>query len=144
MHEYAMAVDGLVVMTDGAPHLLGSRCGGCGVPSFPPRQLCPNPACAQSDMQEIPLPRTGVLYSHTMQRYQPPPPFRMDNWQPYTLALVDLGEGLRVMGMMTDLPEDEITIGMPVQLVLGRLFDDADRGEVYTYKFAPLATGAGR
>jgi len=144
MNAQTLAVDGLVTIAGGAPHLVGARCGGCGVPSFPARELCPNPACPRSDMHEVALPRTGVLYSYTMQHYQPPPPFRMDDWKPYVLGLVDLGEDLRVMGMMTDLPADEIAIGMPVELVLEPLFTDAERGAVHTYKFAPMATGAGR
>lgn len=46
------------------------------------------------------LPSAGTLYSFTVQRYQPPPLFRIDDWSPYAIEVVDLEDGLQVMGMI--------------------------------------------
>ena len=92
-------------------------------------------------MERAALPACGTLYSYTVQRYRPPPLFRMDDWQPYALGLVDLGEGLHVLGMMTGLAFDDIRIGMPVCLVVETLYVDAARGHVSTYMFAPAPGG---
>jgi hypothetical protein len=79
----------------------------------------------------------GTLYSFTIQRYRPPPLFNVDNWAPYALGLVELGAGLRVMGMLTGMALDKVAIGIPVKLVVERLYTDAQQMEVLTYKFAP-------
>jgi uncharacterized OB-fold protein len=81
------------------------------------------------------------LLSYTIQRYQPPPLFRMDDWQPYAIGLIDLGSGVEVMGMLTGLELDAIRIGMPLRMVVEALYVDATRGAVATYKFAPDPSG---
>lgn len=134
-------VDG--IFTDGprGVRLIATRCGGCDTTWFPQRETCANPACTSPVLAPVELPDRGTLYSYTFQRYQAPPPFRMDNWQPYFLGLVDLGEGVRVMGMLTGVAEADVRIGMEVRLVAEALFVDAQRGAVATYKFAPVRKG---
>ena len=133
-----MVVDGLVETGPDGARLIGSRCTGCDTLYFPQTVSCPNPACDAKSVEPEHLPREGVLYSYTIQRYQPPPLFRIDNWEPYILGLVDLGEGVRVMGMLTGIAEEDVQIGMALQVVTETLFADAERGEVATYKFAPV------
>ena len=87
------------------------------------------------------MPNGGKLLSYTIQRYQPPPLFRMDDWAPYPIGLIDLGAGVQVMGMLTDVAHEDIRIGMPLTLVIELLFTDAVRGSVSTYKFAPDSDG---
>lgn len=137
-----MVVDGLVETGPAGPRLLGSHCLGCDTLYFPQMQSCPNPACHDKRIEPAPLPAEGTLYSYTIQRYQPPPLFRMDDWQPYVLGLVDLGAGLRVMGMLSGIGEDEVEIGMKLRLVIEPLYDDAERGVVSTFKFAAAGGGA--
>jgi uncharacterized OB-fold protein len=93
-------------------------------------------------VEETPLPGEGVLYSYTIQRYQPPPLFRMDDWQPYILGLVDMGEGVRVMGMLADVAEADVRIGMALRVIVEHLYTDGDGASVGTYKFAPLQEAA--
>ncbi|WP_229733356.1 Zn-ribbon domain-containing OB-fold protein [Sphingomonas psychrolutea] len=83
------------------------------------------------------LPTHGVLISYTVQRYQPPALFRIDDWKPYAIGLVDIGDGLEVMGMLSGFALDAIAIGSRVRLVVEPLYIDAARGPVLTYKFAP-------
>ena len=51
---------------------------------------------------------SGTLYSYTVQRYQPPPIFALADWAPYALGLVDLGQGLRVLGMVRGVAPEEV------------------------------------
>ena len=133
-------VEGLVEQTSAGPRLIGSRCRGCGTFYFPQKASCPNPACTDKAPVAALLPDQGTLYSYTLQRYQPPPLFRMDGWEPYLLGLVDLGEGLQVMGMLTGVKEQEVRIGMTLQLVTEPLYCDDDGTAVLTYKFTPAGT----
>ena len=129
--------DGLFEIVGGHPKLIGSRCLSCETVYFPQALSCRNPQCRDKSVEQTFLPDRGTLYSFTIQRYQPPPLFRMDNWSPYALGLVDLGNGLQVMGMLTGVALDAISIGMPMKLVVEPLYADADNREISTYKFAP-------
>ncbi len=130
-------VAGLFATEAGRAHLIGSRCFGCGTLYFPQAISCRNPHCHDKTIEQTALPNRGILYSFTVQRYRPPPLFQMDDWQPYAIGVVDLGQGLHVMGMLTDIALDEIAIGMAMQLTLEPLINDSERGSIITYKFKP-------
>lgn len=126
------------------PRLIGSRCAGCNTLYFPQAPNCRNSHCPDKRVAPEHLPAIGTLISYTVQRYRPPPLFRMDDWAPYAIGLVDVGEGVEVMAMLTGFELDDIRIGCAVRLVLETLYVDEARGEVVTYKFAPEpAEGAG-
>lgn len=135
------AAEGLFEVQPDGPRLVGSRCVSCDTLYFPAALSCRNPHCAEKRIEPALLPNQGTLLSYTIQRYQPPPLFRMDNWQPYAIGLVDLGAGLEVMGMLTGLEFDAIRIGMPLRMVVQTLYTDASRGKVATYMFAPGEIG---
>jgi len=67
-------------------------------------------------------------------------PSGFEEFTPYTVALVKLAEGPVVTAQLTDLGEQTVEIGMPVEMVTRRLRQDGDeRGLlVYGYKFRPL------
>jgi uncharacterized protein len=141
-HAALIAVaEGLFEVLPEGPRLIGTRCASCDTIYFPAALSCRNPHCAEKRIESTLLPDRGILLSYTIQRYQPPPLFRMDNWQPYAIGLIDLGAGVEVMGMLTGLPLDTIEIGLALKLVVETLYTDAERGAVTTYKFAPLAAG---
>ena len=133
--------EGLFEVQPEGPRLIGSRCASCDTIYFPVALSCRNPHCAEKRIEPALLPNRGALLSYTVQRYQPPPPFRMDNWEPYAIGLIDLGAGLEVMGMLTGVSFDALRIGMPLRMVVETLYTDAERGAVATYKFAPAEAG---
>ena len=133
--------EGLFEVLPDGPRLIGSHCASCDTIYFPVALSCRNPLCAEKRIEPALLPGRGSLLSFTIQRYQPPPLFRMDNWQPYAIGLIDLGAGVEVMGMLTGLELDAIRIGMPLRMVIETLYIDATRGAVATYKFAPDIAG---
>ncbi|MGR6330971.1 Zn-ribbon domain-containing OB-fold protein [Sphingomonas sp. XXL09] len=132
--------EGLFEQAEDGARLIGSRCRGCGTTYFPQAPGCRNPDCPAPCLECAHLPQRGRLVSYTIQRYRPPPLFRMDDWTPYAIGLVDLGEGVEVMGMLTGVDLDRIVIGTSMRLVIETLYTDAARGPVATYKFAPEVT----
>jgi hypothetical protein len=121
--------------------LVGSRCTGCGSRYFPKSLSCRNPACEDKAVEETLMGRHGRLHSYTVQGYQPPALFRMEPFEPYAIGLVELPEGLRVLGMLTGCELSEIQIGMPVELTVEALYTDESGREVLTYKYAPSQEG---
>jgi uncharacterized OB-fold protein len=142
VNGHVPVVAGLFEEGESGARLIGARCAGCDTLYFPVALSCRNPACTDKRLAPAPLPPRGTLLSYTVQYFQPPPLFRMDDWAPYPIGLVALGEGVEVMGMMTGIALDEIAIGMPVKLTIETLFTDAERGPVATYKFAPCTEEA--
>ncbi len=78
----------------------------------------------------------GEVYSFTIVHQAP------NNFEflgPYVVALVKLDEGNTVTAMLTDVDPSEVYIGMRVEMVTRKLFEDGDRGLItYGYKFRPL------
>ena len=58
---------------------------------------------------------------------------------PYTVAIVALDEGPMVTAQLTDLGEEKVEIGMPVEMVTRKLREDVEKKGilVYGYKFRP-------
>lgn len=81
----------------------------------------------------------GEVYSFSVVgRDNAPPSFL---WcAPYTVALIKLESGPMITAQLTDLGDDQVSIGMPVEMVTRKLKDDGDeRGMiVYGYKFRPV------
>ena len=128
--------------TADGPALVGTRCTGCGTHYFPKSLSCRNPACQAKTVEEVMMGRRGRLYSYTVQAYRPPALFRMDDWAPYVIGLVELPEGLRVMGMLTGCERGDVHIDMPLELVIEALYRDEQGRDVVTYKFSPATQGA--
>lgn len=131
--------DELFTVEDGQARLIGTRCASCGSVYFPQSASCRNPACTEKHVGRTLLDSHGTLYSWTLQAYRPPAPFRMDDWQPYLIGLVDIDEGLRVLGML-DMRQEEVMIGMRLRLHLRPLSKDEEGRSIFTYCFIPDAT----
>ena len=125
-----------------AARLIGTRCASCGSHYFPKSLSCRNPACRDKQIGAVLLSPRGTLYSYTVQSYRPPPLFRMEPWAPYALGLVELPEGLRVMGMLSGCALTDIHIGMAVELTVEPLYRNEQGQDVMTYKFKPAADGS--
>jgi uncharacterized protein len=112
----------------------GEVCPHCGFKLFPPRDICLE--CGKEAKNVFQFSGRGEVYSFT-KVYEPPAGF--DENAPYTVALIKLEEGPLVTAQLTDLGEEPVTIGMPVEMVTRRLRQDGDeRGIiVYGYKFRP-------
>jgi len=138
-------VDGLFAETPDGPRLLGSRCTACGTHSFPKSAVCRNPGCASQQIEDAALGPRGTLWSFSVQHYPPPPPAKYEEpYVPYAIGLIDLPEGLRVLARVaTDTPE-RLVAGADVELVLQKLYTDANGNDVITWMFAPFDRKQGR
>lgn len=114
--------------------LIGEVCPHCDVKIFPPRDICPD--CGKEAKDEFAFSGHGEVYSYTTV-YSAPTGF--EHTIPYTVALVQLEEGPLVTAQLTDVDDENVEIGMPVEMVTRRLRQDGDeRGMlVYGYKFRP-------
>ena len=114
--------------------LVGETCNNCGVKLFPPRDVCLE--CEAPAYELFTFTGTGEIFSYTT-IYDAPAGF--EHMAPYTVALVKLDEGPIVTAQLTDIDEDELQIGLPVEMVTRKLRTDGDEGMiVYGYKFRPM------
>ena len=118
--------------------LVGEVCPHCDHKIFPPRDVCPD--CGGEAKTLYTFSGKGEVYSYTTV-YEAPSGF--DSNAPYTVALVKLDEGPMVTAQLTDVDQEAVQIGMPVEMVTRKMRDDGDeRGMiVYGYKFRKRNVG---
>lgn len=135
------AIEGWFTLDD-APHLIGLRDPATGATFFPKDvAISAVPGHAGAELEEVRLSRTGTLWSYTTNHYQPPEPFvAPDPFVPYTVAAVELAEErMVVLGQLAPGVEPtDLELGMPMELVLDTLFEDAE-GEHVVWKWKPAA-----
>lgn len=111
--------------------LRGSACGACAAQVFPAQGTCP--MCAGTSVEAVSLPSAGTVWSWTTQHHAPKPPFRTDEFAPFSIGYVDLGPVI-VEGWLVG--RTQWVIGEPVRLTLAKAWTEG--GEpVYTYAFEP-------
>ncbi|MQY03291.1 OB-fold domain-containing protein [Actinomadura macrotermitis] len=94
------------------------RCADCGTLRHPPGPMCPS--CHSVNRDFIVASGRGVVHSYVV-HHHPPVPGRTP---PYVVAVVELAEGVRVVGNVNGCPPDDVGIGMPVRLVFERMDDE--------------------
>ena len=136
------AIEGWFTTDPDRPALLGSQCSSCHAIFFPREtSFCRNPDCQSRDFTEIELSRTGTIWSFTDNRYQPPPPYvSPDPFVPYMIAAVELeAEQMVVLGQVEPgVDFADLHAGLPVELVLGTLYEDDDH-EYQVWRWRPVA-----
>ncbi len=118
--------------------LVGEVCPHCEAKLFPPRDVCPE--CGGEAKIPYAFSGHGEVYSYT---HMASAPAGFEEQAPYTIALVKLEEGPMVTAQLTDLGDQSVKIGMPVEMVTRKIRNDGDeRGMiVYGYKFRPVMQG---
>jgi len=131
--------DGLFTGAPDDPRLIGSRCTRCREVSFPRQSSCP--ACTSDSTESVELARRGTLWTWTIQRFPPPPPYLGDpaTFEPYGVGYIELPEGVRVESRLTTADPTQLEIGMEMELVLEKFIEDADGRTRVTFAFAPVA-----
>ena len=118
--------------------LIGEICPHCDSKIFPPRDICPE--CGEDAKTTYQFSGRGEIYSFTTV-YQAPAGHEESS--PYPVAIVRLEEGPLVTAQLTDIGEDAIEIGTPVEMVTRKLQTQGERGMlVYGYKFRPVLAQA--
>jgi hypothetical protein len=73
----------------------------------------------------------GVVYTYTIVHRAPSRPFEPD--VPYTVALVDLAEGCRMISNIVGASPEAVRVGMPVEVVFEEITP-----EISLPKFRPV------
>lgn len=97
---------------DGEPLLQGGRDRETGRITFPA-------PVDDGRFEIVPLPRTGRLWSWTVQRFRPksPPYAGPEAFEPYAVGYVQLGDTIIVEGRLTGIPFDALRIDLPMRVI---------------------------
>jgi uncharacterized OB-fold protein len=111
--------------------LIGGRERASGRIAFP---LPDDPAA----FERIGLPGHGLLWTYTVQRFEPksPPYLAGGPFEPFAVGYVELPGALIVEGRLIDVDFDDLRIGLPLELATFPLRRDAG-GAVMMYAFRP-------
>ena len=119
--------------------LIAARCKSCETYYFPKTFLCHNPKCKERIVEETVIKGQGKLWSYTTLHYIPPFPYvSVGDGFPIYIGLVEFPEGIRIMGQLTGVEENHLSIDMDVELIIEKLFNDDDGNDVMTWKFKPI------
>lgn len=87
------------------------RCASCGKLRHPPRPSCP--WCQSFEWDHTVSSGAGTVFSFVVHHHPQVPNFE----HPFTVALVELEEGTRIVGNVVDVDPTEVHVGMPVEVV---------------------------
>lgn len=129
--------DDLFTLDDGGELvLIGGFSASSGRYHFPRAPVCPYTGA--DDVVPVELSRQGRLYSWTSVTAAPA---GYHGPVPYGLGVVELTEGLRVVGRLTEVDPSDLAEGQPMRLVAETVGADAEGREVATWAFAPDVEG---
>jgi uncharacterized OB-fold protein len=95
------------------------RCPDCGALRHPPGPMCP--ACGTpGDGGYVVAAGTGAVFSYVVHHHPPVPGKKL----PMVVALVQLPEGVRMVGEMPGVVPGRVRIGLPVRVEFARVDDD--------------------
>lgn len=113
--------------------LEAGKCRNCGYIAFPPRLVCPR--CRSRSFDLARLADAGKIVTYTVIRV-PPEPFA--DQAPYALGIVELDDGVRLMGQVVDCGFDDLKVGQRVKIEFRKLYEEGQAGVIhYGYKFVP-------
>jgi uncharacterized protein len=101
-----------------AGELRVQTCNACGALRHPPGPACPD--CGALDRGHVVASGLGTVFSYVVHRHPPVPGKEL----PIVIALIDLEEGVRMVGEVVDVADDEIEIGMALRVDFHRVDDE--------------------
>jgi len=113
---------------------IGIECSDCSSKNFPYTKRCPK--CGSKNVQEYKLSEQGkiIQFSQVNQTAQ-----EMMLNVPYTLAIIELNDGITVTGQVVDIDYPQVRVNMKVRMTLRILAKDGNEGLIkYGFKFVPL------
>jgi len=108
--------------------LVLQRCSACGTWMYPVRPRCVE--CFSDRVEWSEASGKGTLYSFAIVHT---PYAGFEDEVPYDISTIDLDERVRITATVVDCANEELRIGMPVEVVFHRLSD-----EVTVPKFRPV------
>jgi uncharacterized OB-fold protein len=121
--------------TDDPPRLVAGRCRTCQRHHFPRTTTCPYCGAETAEaIETVELAGKGKLWAWTA--VTAPPPGYLGE-VPFGFGVVELPEGLRVLGRLTEGDPSRLSAGQAMSLVVDDLGTDEEGTVVQTYAFAP-------
>ncbi|MFQ6059942.1 MAG: Zn-ribbon domain-containing OB-fold protein [Thermoplasmata archaeon] len=99
--------------------IAGTKCRNCGTLHFPPRADCD--ICMSSNVEWVERKSKGRIITYTTIHAGPT---GFEDVVPYTICVVDLEGGGRLLGWLDDAKEEDIRIGQEVSISLKKLEGD--------------------
>jgi uncharacterized OB-fold protein len=87
--------------------LMAGKCNNCGKIHLPPRPLCDN--CYHQTFTWTQVPNKGTLLTYTVIHVAPE---QFQHLAPYAVGIIQLENGAKLPGMITNVPHDQLKIGM--------------------------------
>ncbi len=107
--------------------LTTTRCVKCKQLNMPPRVDCPK--CLGSEVEWVELSGRGKLLTYTVIEIGPE---SFAKFAPYTVGIVELDEGPKMMAKLVDVNREKIEIGMRLRVAFSQGF-----GGQPSYQFRP-------
>jgi uncharacterized OB-fold protein len=107
--------------------LLIQRCADCNEHQFYPRSICIH--CGSANVEWVEASGRGTVHTYTVIHQQGMPGWRDET--PYIAAIIDLEEGVRMTSNVIECARDQVTIGMPVEVMF------VDEGTLVLPRFRP-------
>ncbi len=100
--------------------LVFQKCKDCGLLVHRPRPMCPR--CNSMEKEWVPSTGKGIVYSWVNFVYANAayPGIKV----PYTVVVVEMVEGVRIISNLHDVKPEEVYVGMPVEVVFDDIADD--------------------
>jgi uncharacterized OB-fold protein/acyl dehydratase len=93
-----------------AGELRVQRCEDCGALRHPPGPMCPK--CGGERPGFVVSSGNGEVYSYVVHHHPKVPGKEL----PFVVALVELDEGVRMLGELLDVSTEDVRVGLPVQV----------------------------
>jgi uncharacterized OB-fold protein len=107
------------------------KCSDCGHVRMPPAVLCPK--CLSENNEWVKLSGRGKIWSYVVFHHAYYPGY--DDDVPYNTAIIELEEGPRMHTNVVQCENDDLYIGMPVEVLFEPMEDDED---IILPKFKPV------
>ena len=113
--------------------LMAGKCTRCGKIHLPPRPLCDN--CFSQEFEWIPVSGKGKLLTYTVIHIAPT---QFQTMAPYAVGIVQLENNLKIPGMITAIPQEQLRIGMDLTIDFGACDTAQPWPQWPRYCFKPL------
>jgi uncharacterized OB-fold protein/acyl dehydratase len=94
------------------------RCPTCGRLRHPPGPMCPS--CGAEKQDWVVAAGRGTVFSYVVHHHPKVP----GKQPPFVVALVELDEGVRMLGELIDVDPASVAVGLPVQVALTKIDDE--------------------
>ncbi len=109
------------------------KCKKCGKVLFPPRLVCP--ACKSREFENTQIGDKGKVEAFTIIRV---PPSQFTDQSPYSVAIVNVGDDVKILCQVADCEPEDMEIGMPVKIEFRKIQQEGHGGILnYGYKCVP-------